>query len=78
MTALLPASQTGRRRFDPGLPLQQINNLAKPVPPCTPLHSISELTPIFRAGSLRLSDPPTRTALDVLVHIQRVPKLIGR
>src|SRR5881394_1434377 len=59
----MPASQAGRRRFDPGLPLQKISNLAKPVPPCTPLYSVSELTAMFRAGSLRPSDPTAGEAL---------------
>src|SRR5712692_2159032 len=52
-----PFSQAGRQGFESHLPLQEINNLAKPVPLCTPLYSISEPTAMFRAGSLPLCDP---------------------
>jgi len=36
------SSQAGRRRFDPGLPLQNINNLAEATKSVTPSHSIRQ------------------------------------
>ena len=36
----MPASQAGRRGFESRLPLQEIKQLAPPLPTCTPLYSI--------------------------------------
>ena len=53
----MPASQAGRRRFDPGLPLQKINSLQEPlfnpysVYSIATLHSpLGCLQPLFKVG----------------------------